>query len=41
MVSLTFALPMEADPTGEFGFAIDCDATKMRFAASPLPGLSL
>lgn len=35
--SLTFALPMEADPNGEFGFAIDCDAATMRFAASPLP----
>jgi hypothetical protein len=35
--SLTFALPMEADPSGEFGFAVDCNASTMKFSASPLP----
>lgn len=35
--SLTFALPMEANPQGEYGFALQCDAATMRFAASPLP----
>ena len=35
--SLTFALPMEADPSGEFGFAIDCDASTMKFHAAPMP----
>lgn len=35
--SLTFALPMEADPSGEFGYAVDCNASTMKFQASPLP----
>ena len=30
--SLTYALPMEASPDGEFGFAIDCNASTMKFA---------
>jgi hypothetical protein len=28
---------MEADPAGHFGYAIDCNATSMKFSASPMP----
>lgn len=34
--SLTFALPMEEDPKAPYGFAIDCDASTMKFSSKPL-----
>ena len=38
--SLTFAFPVERNPRGPFGYAIDCNASKMQFIANSLPSMT-
>ena len=35
--SLTFAYPMETDPKGEYGYAVDCDASTMTVNPGAMP----